>query len=75
VDEVVYRDKGYIGVEPRGFDAMMRRGVRGRRLSIRDRLRNICIHRKKAPGERPFTVIKRVFDAGHVLVTTMQGSE
>ena len=24
------------------------------------------------PGERPFTVIKRVFNAGHVLVTTVQ---
>ena len=27
--EVVYRDKGYFGVRPRGFDATMRRGVRG----------------------------------------------
>jgi IS5 family transposase len=27
--EVVYRDKGYFGVKPRGFDATMRRGVRG----------------------------------------------
>ena len=27
--EVVYRDKGYFGVEPRGYDATMRRGVRG----------------------------------------------
>jgi IS5 family transposase len=27
--EVVYRDKGYFGVEPMGFDATMRRGARG----------------------------------------------
>jgi IS5 family transposase len=69
--EVVYRDKGYFGVEPRGFDATMRRGVRGHPLGIRDRLRNRRINRKRAPGERPFAVIKRVFHAGHVLVTTV----
>ena len=69
--EVVYRDKGYYGVKPRGFDATMRRGVRGHPLSIRDRLRNRRINRRRAPGERPFAVLKRVFNAGHVLVTTV----
>jgi len=49
----------------------MRRGVRGHPLGIRDRLRNRRINRKRAPGERPFAVIKRVFHAGHVLVTTL----
>ena len=70
--EVVYRDKGYFGVESRGYSATMRRGVRGRPLGIRDRLRNRRINRKRAPGERPFAVIKRVFNDGHVLVTTVQ---
>ena len=70
--EVVYRDKGYFGVEPRGYSATMRRGVRGRPLGIRDRLRNRRISRKRSPGERPFAVIKRVFHAGHVLVTTVK---
>ena len=69
--EVVYRDKAYFGVEPRGYDATMRRGVRGHPLGIRDKLRNKRINRKRAPGERPFAVIKRVFKAGHVLVTTV----
>ncbi len=69
--EVVYRDKGYFGVEPRGYSATMRRGVRGHPLGIRDKLRNKRINRKRAPGERPFAVIKRVFHAGHVLVTTV----
>ena len=69
--EVVYRDKGYFGVKPRGYDATMRRGVRGRSLDIWDRLRNRRINRKRAPGERPFAVIKRVFGSGHVLVTTV----
>jgi len=69
--EVVYRDKGYQGVKPRGWDATMRRGARGHPLSIWDRLRNARIGRMRAPGERPFAVIKRVFGSGHVLVTTV----
>ncbi len=69
--EVVYRDKGYFGVEPRGWDATMRRGTRGHPLGIWDRLRNRRISRKRSPGERPFAVIKRVFGSGHVLVTTV----
>ena len=69
--EVVYRDKGYFGVKSRGYSATMRRGVRGHPLGIRDRLRNRRINRRRAPGERPFAVIKRVFHAGHVLVTTV----
>lgn len=69
--EVVYRDKAYFGVKPRGYDATMRRGVRGRPLGIRDRLRNKRINRKRAPVERPFAVLKRVFNAGHVLVNTV----
>jgi IS5 family transposase len=69
--EVVYRDKGYFGVKSRGYSATMRRGVRGHPLSVWDKLRNRRINRKRAPGERPFAVIKRVFNAGHVLVTTV----
>ena len=70
--EVVYLDKAYFGVEIRGFSAAMRRGVRGHPLGIRDKLRNRRINRKRAPGERPFAVIKRVFGSGHVLVTTVK---
>jgi IS5 family transposase len=70
--EVVYRDKAYFGVEPRGYDATMSRGVRGHPLGIRDRLRNRRIARRRAPGERPFAVLKRVFNAGRVLVTTVE---
>ncbi len=69
--EVVYRDKGYFGVKSRGYSATMRRGVRGHPLGIRDRLRNRRINRKRAPGERPFAVIKRMFGSGHVVVTTL----
>jgi len=70
-DEVVYRDKGYFGVEPRGYDATMRRGVREHSLGIRDRLRNGRVNRKRTPGERPFAVIKRMFGSGHVVMTTL----
>ena len=66
------RDKAYFGVEPRGYSATMRRGTRGHPLGIRDKLRNKRINRKRAPGERPFAVIKRMFNAGHVLVTTVE---
>jgi IS5 family transposase len=69
--EVVYRDKGYQGAVPRGYDATMRRGARGHPLSIWDKLRNMRISRKRCPGERPFAVIKRVFGSGHVLVTSL----
>jgi len=69
--EVVYRDKGYQGVKPRGYDASMRRGARDHPLGIWNRLRNRRISRRRAPGERPFAVIKRVFGSGHVLVTSL----
>ena len=69
--EVVYRDKGYQGAVPRGWDASMRRGAGGHPLGIWDRLRNRRISRKRCPGERPFAVIKRVFGSGHVLVTSL----
>ncbi|MBL7168446.1 IS5 family transposase, partial [Candidatus Bathyarchaeota archaeon] len=70
--EVVYKDKAYFGVRSRGYSATMRRGTRGHPLGIRDKLRNKRINRKRAPGERPFAVIKRVFGSGHVLVTTVK---
>jgi IS5 family transposase len=39
--EVVYRDRGYFGAEPKGFDATMQRGVRGHPIGIRDILRKM----------------------------------
>jgi IS5 family transposase len=69
--EVVYRDKGYFGVEQRGFDATMRRGVRGHPLGEADKARNRRIGSKRRPIERTFAVIKRVFNGGRVLVTSL----
>jgi len=70
-DEVMFSDKGYFGAPCNGFDAGMRRGVRGHPLGIRDKLRNKRIARKRSPGERPFAVIKNIFGLGHVRVTTV----
>jgi IS5 family transposase len=62
--EVVYRDKGYFGVQPRGWDASMRRGVQGHPRGPRDRLRNNRIGSKRRQVERVFAVLKRVFCSG-----------
>jgi IS5 family transposase len=69
--EVVYRDKGYFGVKPLGFDATMKRGVRNHPIGIWDKLRNKRISRKRSPGERPYAVIKTVFKSAHTIVTTI----
>lgn len=68
--EVVYKDRGYFGVPSRGYDATMKRSVRNHPIGIRDKLRNKRISKKRAPGERPYAVIKNVFNSAHVRVTT-----
>jgi len=69
--EVIYRDKGYFGTLCKGYDATMQRGVRGRKLGIRDKLRNERISRKRSPVERHYAVIKTRYGSGHVRVTTL----
>jgi IS5 family transposase len=69
--EAVYRDKGYFGVKPRGWDATMMRGVRGHPLGFRDQLRNNRIGSKRRSVERVFALLKRGFRSGRVLVTTL----
>ena len=69
--EVVYRDRGYQGAVAKGYSATMKRGARDHPLGIRDKLRNLRISKKRTPVERHYAVIKRVFNAGHVLVTTV----
>jgi IS5 family transposase len=69
--EVVYRDRGYFGTESKGFNATMQRGVRGHPIGIRDILRNARISKIRAPGERPYAVIKNVFHSTHTRVTTV----
>jgi IS5 family transposase len=63
-DMAAYRDKGYFGSElPKGVsDFTMDRAVRGLPLTSEQKKRNREISRIRAPGERPFSVIKRVFN-------------
>jgi len=70
--EVRYGDKGYHGAKTKGYDASMKRAVRGHPLSIFDELRNRRISSKRSPIERCFSVIKIVFKSGHVMVTTVE---
>lgn len=70
--ETIYRDKGYFGSPARGRSVTMRRATRGHPLSSWDKRRNLKIAKIRAPGERPFAVIKKVFKAAHVLVTTVR---
>jgi IS5 family transposase len=68
----VLRDRGYFGVKARGIDFTMRCRTTDMRLSELDKERNHLISILRSPGERPHAVIKRVFGAGRVLVTTIR---
>jgi IS5 family transposase len=71
--ETVYRDRGYFGTIPfASMDKTMKKAVRGKPLTIKEKRRNKAISRVRALVERPFAVIKRGFHAGHVMVTTIR---
>jgi IS5 family transposase len=70
--EVVVRDRGYFGVSARGDDFTMVRRTTDAPLGELDKERNRLISILRSPGERPHAVIKRVFGAGRVLVTTVR---
>jgi len=70
--EVVLRDKGYFGVTAKGIDYTMKRRTTEKALDELDKERNRLISILRSPGERPHAVIKRIFGAGRVLVTTVR---
>jgi IS5 family transposase len=70
--EVRYTDKAYSGAKTKGYDASMKRAARDHPLGIMDILRNRRISKTRSPVERHYAVIKRVFKAGHVMVTTVK---
>jgi IS5 family transposase len=70
--EIVLRDRGYFGVEAKGDDFTMKRRTTEKPLDPIDKERNRLISILRSPGERPHAVIKRVFGAGRVLVTTVK---
>jgi IS5 family transposase len=71
-DEVVLRDRGYFGAKAKGVDFTMKRRISEKPLEELDKERNRLISKLRSPGERPHAVIKRIFDSGRVLVTTVQ---
>lgn len=72
-DKCAYRDKGYFGTGlVHGVEDMtMKRATKSRKLNGGELKRNKAISRVRAPGERPFAVIKRVFHNGRTLVKTL----
>ena len=74
-DQTAYRDKGYFGKQLGAsgvVDKTMKRTVRGRKLNGGEQKRNKAIGRVRAPGERPFSVIKRVFHGDRTSVKTLE---
>lgn len=74
-DHAAYRDKGYFGkpLEARGVeDKTMKRATKSRKLNGGEQKRNRAISRIRAPGERPFSVIKRVFHGERTQVKTLE---
>jgi IS5 family transposase len=74
-DKVAYRDKGYFGKKLKAKnvkDMTMKRGTRAGKINGGEQKRNKMISRIRAPGERPFGVIKRVFNGGRTLVKTLE---
>ena len=49
----------------------MDRSLKGYRLPVESIRRNMRITRKRSRGERPYSVIKTIFQGGHVFVTTV----
>ena len=74
-DKLAYRDKGYFGKKLKAGnvkDMTMKRGTRAGKLNGGEQKRNKMISRIRAPGERPFGVIKRVFNGRRTSVKTLE---
>ena len=74
-DVAAYRDKGYFGKKLHASgveDKTMKRGTRAGKLNGGEQKYNNAISRVRAPGERPYSVIKRTFNGTRTLVKTLQ---
>ena len=69
--EVGYKDKGYSGQKTLSYDGIIKKKPKGRKLSFKDAHRNNRISKKRCKVERHYAIIKRVFNSGHMLVTTI----
>ena len=71
----VYRDKGYLSATICGsMDKTMKKATRNHPQSTKDKRRNIAIPSFRSLGEKTYSVIKRLFHIGHVMVTTVEKS-
>ena len=70
-DEIVYRDRGYSGKTKAKGNGTMKRASKNKKLSPKEWLRNKRIMKKKAPGERPFAVMRNVMNGGKTLLTEL----
>lgn len=67
-DVAAYRDKGYAGTQIKHknvLDKTMRKAAREHPLTKADKKHNKAISKIRAPGERPFSVVKNVFKGGY----------
>jgi IS5 family transposase len=74
-DVAAYRDKGYFGKRLHACgvqDKTMKRGTRAGKLNGGEQRYNKAISRVRAPGERPFSVVKRVFNGTRTFVKTIR---
>ncbi len=69
--EVCVRDRGYAGSGGKGLCIDMIKANRGSPLTSEDRELNKFLSKVRAPVEHPFSVMKRIFHAGRVRVTTI----
>lgn len=54
------------------MDKTMKKATRNHPISTKDKRRNKAISRVRSLGERPYAVMKRVFHAGYVMVSTVE---
>ena len=74
-DNKAYRDKGYFGKKLHATnvkDYTMQRGTRAGPISKTEEKRNRTISKIRSPGERPYSVIKTVFNNSRTHVKTVE---
>jgi len=70
-DIAAYRDKGYAGANiatGNVLDKTMKKATKNKKLNGGEQLYNKAISRIRAPGERQYAVIKRIFHGGRTFV-------
>lgn len=74
-DIAAFRDKGYFGKQLKAKnveDKTMKRATRSRKLNGGEQLRNKAISRIRSQGERPYAVMKKVFNGDRTNVKTLE---